>query len=106
MQTCAETTTDELMEQFATDNEYWVADINEKGFAGPMREALKDVGPALGGQRPWLCIGGVARDVTPSPEGAAASYDYPYSYDLTVVTQHLVINSWGVDPGRRQGVGS
>ncbi|MDQ0922476.1 hypothetical protein QF038_000984 [Pseudarthrobacter sp. W1I19] len=95
MQTGLQTTTDALMEHFAADNKYWATDVADKGLADPTRQALTELGSTIGSQSPLLCVGGVSLDVTPSPEGATSGADYPYLYDLTVVTQQLIVNAWG-----------
>lgn len=95
MQSKAQTTAEDLLEQFAADNEHWAESIEKYGLDSPMREVLAEVSSILGEQTPTLCVGSLAFDVTPPPAGPQERSEYPDTYDVVIVTERLIAVAYG-----------
>lgn len=95
MQANAQVTLEDLLEQFAADNEDWGASIETYGLQPPLREALEEIVSVVGTQEPLLCVGSLAFDVTPPPAGPEQRSEYPDTYAVAVVTDRLIVSAWG-----------
>lgn len=89
-----------LMKSFAEHNKFWTQDMERSGIEPALMTVMHELASIVGGSTATLCIGNILhnvdhRDAVRDEEGHIVRPDRPNMYEATVITDRLIVGTWG-----------